>query len=72
MLYIYIYIFFYFGYPKQVRCDGGAKFLGHFVEFCEENQIAIERASAYNPTSNSSTERNLGILIFFYKICTWR
>ena len=55
-------MFLDFGYPKQVRCDGGSQFLGCFIEFCEEQNITIERASAYNPTSNFSAERNLAIL----------
>ena len=36
--------------------------MGAFIEFCDENCITIERASPYNPTSNSSAEKNVGIL----------
>ena len=65
-------LFLYFGVPKQVRCDGGGEFLGSVIEFCEENHITIERVSPYNPTSNSSAERNLGILKkTVEKVCMW-
>ena len=55
-------LFLEYGAPKQMRVDGGAQFFGAFLEFCDENCITIERASPYNPTSNASAERNLGIL----------
>ena len=55
-------LFLDFGVPKQIHCDNGPQFLGPFIEFCDENCITIERSSPYNPTSNSSAERNLGIL----------
>ena len=55
-------LFLEFGAPKFLRVDGGPQFLGSFIEFCAENCITIERASPYNPTSNASAERNLGIL----------
>ena len=45
-----------------MRVDSGPQFLGPFVEFCTESSITIERASAYNPQSNGTAERNLGIL----------
>ena len=54
--------FLEFGTPKFLRCDSGPQFLGPFIEFCTENSITIERASAYNPQSNGSAEQNLGIL----------
>ena len=54
--------FLEFGSPKFLRVDSGPQFLGPFVEFCEESSIIIERASAYNPQSNGTAERNLGIL----------
>ena len=54
--------FLEFGTPKFLRCDSGPQFLGPFIEFCTESSIIIERASAYNPQSNGTAERNLGIL----------
>ena len=54
--------FLEFGSPRFLRVDSGPQFLGPFVEFCEESSITIERASAFNPQSNGTAERNLGIL----------
>ena len=65
-------MFLEYGALKQMRVDGGAKFFGAFLEFCDENCITIERASPYNPTSNASADtKSRYFKEAFEKISLW-
>ena len=44
------------GWPRSMRSDGGPQFRGELTEFCNENKIIHELASAYNPKSNGLAE----------------
>ena len=51
------YLFDNYGYPKQIRSDGGPCFASMaFSEFCKKFSIKHEISSAYNPTSNGLAE----------------
>ena len=55
-----------YGWPSNIRSDGGPQFLSEFSKYCEDNKIKHELASPYNPESNGLAEaavKNLKAII---------
>ena len=62
-------IFLQFGFPLFLRTDGGGQYRTGFTSFCKENEIEHQLSSAFNPSSNGSAERNLGLLKMLIARC---
>ena len=41
-----------YGWPSNIRSDGGPQFCSEFSKYCKDNKIKRELASPYNPESN--------------------
>ena len=55
-----------YGWPSNLRSDGGPQFRTEFSQYCKDNNIKHELASPYNPESNGLAEaavKNLKAII---------
>jgi hypothetical protein len=58
------------GLPDRVRCDNGPQFRGPFEALCDDMKVKVEHSSPYNPVSNGSAEKGLGVLKKLLKKCS--
>ena len=58
-----------FGFPSNIRFDGGPHFSGPFREMLQEFGIPETPSSAYNPSSNGLAERHVGVVKLLLKKC---
>ena len=59
--------FWEFGFPKNIRSDGGPQFRNEFEEFCRANGINKQLSSPYNPQSNGLAEAAVKQMKFLLK-----
>jgi polyhydroxyalkanoate synthesis regulator phasin len=56
-----------FGYPLEVRVDGGSEFKGEFEEACKDAGVYVDRGTAYHHRGRGPVERKNGRLIQLLK-----